>query len=124
MARTPIIQRYGLAIAMATATCGALGGCASNQPLRAGSAPPEAVRSALVLPGEPMVAVTRRCEAMERGWEYSRNDPPPERAQIPQFSEFLYLEQRHIEHLRTTNARPREHSSTTTRTIRRSLIVR
>lgn len=124
----------GLAACALIAAALLLSGCASDPSPRGTMQghSNESARSGLVLPGAPLVTMQRSAidgerptsGATGRGWENRRNDPPRDRAGIPQYAEFIYLEQRHIEHLRTTNTRPREHSSTTTRTIRRSLIVR
>lgn len=76
------------------------------------------VHYGLVMPSEAMVLLGQYGD-LDHGWEASRNDPPSYREAVPDYSDRAVVELRHREHLRTSNGRPREYTSTTTRVWQR-----
>lgn len=81
--------------------CLMLGSCAASGSGER-SLPARTIAPALVTPGEN-----------HPGWEYARNDPPQRDIRLPHH----IVEIRHNETLRTINGRPREYTTTRSRSI-------
>lgn len=105
-------------------TCYTLIGALATASLMSGCTSPSAqqgrtqvghgeVSPSLVTPGPGLRALAGP-RIDESGWEFVRNDPHL-RAPVLTFG---IAEVRHFETLRTTNARPREHTTTRSRSIR------
>lgn len=82
--------------------CAVLTGCATSGPRQEPSYFAGQVSGALVTSANWHV-----------GWEYDRNDPPERDIRLPHY----VVEVRHRETLRTINGRPREYTTTRSRSI-------
>jgi hypothetical protein len=101
----------------------ALAGCAAPPETRlAGLTRKAGDRIATVNPSLVMFGGELQEHALNRGtypgWEVSRNDPQAGGDDIQPYQPHHLVEIRHREHLGTINGRPREFSSTITRTFR------
>ncbi len=97
----------------------ALASCAA--PPSAGSmsdASPDDVHPALISVGGELQEIALR-RGPEPSWEQFRNDAAEADPNAPLHAPRIFLEVRHHEHLSTINGRPREFTSTRTRSIRR-----
>ncbi len=88
------------------------GGAAAGGPISPGLVlPPSAVRDLAMAAGQQWPGDGRE-------WEYRRNDAPRAARSVPAYYEPAWVEIRTHERLRTSNGRPREYSTTHTRSRR------
>ncbi len=119
------MKRYLVLLVLSAAAAGALAGCAASPvatvfarkhaPARLTSRSPS-----LVFPAPPLLAFSGpdAWPVDEAAWEFGRNDRAPIAAPSPAYAPLEWVEIRTRDHLRTTNGRPREFSTTRTRTRR------
>ncbi len=119
------MKRVLVLFVVSAAGAGAVAGCAASPgpavfapkhaPARLASRSPS-----LVLPARLLLEFSgpHAWPVDEGAWEFGRNDRAPIAAPSPAYAPLEWVEIRTRDHLRTTNGRPREFSTTRTRTRR------
>lgn len=114
------IRRAEVPLVLVVVFAVAAGGCATTRwggshaggPISPGLVlPPSAVRDLATAAGQQWPGDGRE-------WEFRRNDAPQAARSTPAYYEPAWVEIRTYERLRTSNGRPREHSTTHTRSHR------
>ncbi len=114
------IRRAEVPVVLVVVCAVAAGGCATTPwgasptggPISPGLVlPPSVVRDLAIAAGQ-------QWPGDGRAWEYRRNDAPQAARSVPAYYEPGWVEIRTNERLRTSNGRPREHSTTHTRSHR------
>lgn len=106
------MRKIGIILASLVAATGLLGGCHAPDVSPAYTATHDNVSPILVTP-DPVFSALAGSHLPDIGWEYYRNDPA---WRDPAIS-YEIAEIRHRESLRTINGRPREYTTTRSRSI-------
>jgi len=111
-AEVPLVLVVVFAVAAGGCATTPWGGSHAGGPISPGLVlPPSAVRDLAAAAGQQWPGDGRE-------WEFRRNDPPQAARSTPAYYEPAWVEIRTYERLRTSNGRPREHSTTHTRSHR------
>ena len=111
-AEVPLVLVVVFAVAAGGCATTPWGGSHAGGPISPGLVlPPSAVRDLAAAAGQQWPGDGRE-------WEFRRNDAPQAARSTPAYYEPAWVETRTYERLRTSNGRPREHSTTHTRSHR------
>lgn len=114
------ICRAEVPVVLVVVSAVAAGGCATTPWEGAAASGP--ISPGLVLPPSAVrdlaLAAGQQWPGDGREWEYRRNDAPQAARSAPAYYEPAWVEIRTHERLRTSNGRPREYSTTHTRSHR------
>jgi len=111
-AEVPLVLMVVFVVAAGGCATTPWGGSHAGGPISPGLVlPPSAVRDLAAAAGQQWPGDGRE-------WEFRRNDAPQAARSTPAYYEPAWVEIRTYERLRTSNGRPREHSTTHTRSHR------